>query len=292
MDGTVFNGDPAANGGAEIVVTDESGWFSSAPVRTGREDRPDTHGTYRAPTWRGAAVITLAGWLWAPNPVTRRAAEIRLAGLCSDPHALYPLRHNDTSTGEDSVRLVELDGPVLINQQGPRHAGWSLQLAAPDPARYSAYPNTLSTGLPRDGGGLDWDTGGLGSLDFTGGGLGGLDFGTPSSTGALTLTNPGSAPAWPAFTITGPVQFPEVIDPATGAGLAFAGDLAAGQRLVIDTHPHRRTVTRDGIGGFRPYLRQAAWLSVPPGGALTVAFRATSYTADALLTAAWHTTWW
>ncbi|MCO1575369.1 phage tail family protein [Crossiella sp. SN42] len=287
LDGVVFNGDPVLNQGAEIVVEEATGWSGSAAARTGRDERPQQHGTYRSPTFRQAAVITLSGWLWAASPATRLAAENRIAALCADPHRLYVLRHNDTTSGDDTVRQVELDGPVLLTPRRQLTA-FSIQLAAPDPVRYAPEPFTASTGLPLEGTGLDW-TAADGGLDWDNTGL---NWGKPASTGTLTMTNSGTAPSWPRWTITGPVASPEITDPATGRGLRLAADLGASQRLVIDTHPHRRSVSLDGMPGYRPYLVRADWMPIPPGQALTAAFRSGAPSAAALLTAHWSTAWW
>ncbi|MCP3801858.1 phage tail family protein [Allokutzneria sp. A3M-2-11 16] len=281
MDGTVINGAPNLNGGAEIVADEITGWAGSAAPRTSRPPRPARSGTYRSPTYRDARVITLAGWLWAPTPALRLAAEHRVAALCSAPDTLYPLRHNDVRSGEDLVATVELDGPVMVTTRTDHHAVWSVQLAAPDPLKYAPEPLITSTRLPIDGTGINWSTQGKG-VDWTGGGRGGIDWGTTTSTGTAVLRNPGTAPSWPHFTITGPVNTPEITDTATGRTLRYSGTLTAGETLTIDTHPHRRTVRLDGTW-VRPRLVSAEWFPLPPASRRSVSFRAARISREALL---------
>jgi hypothetical protein len=60
LDGLVFNGDPDADG-TEYLITTETGWSSSPPLRTTSTDRTGAHGAYPAPVWSGARIVDLSG---------------------------------------------------------------------------------------------------------------------------------------------------------------------------------------------------------------------------------------
>ena len=64
--------------GVEWWVTEETGWSSTPPVRLDLADRPQRDGTFDAPTFRGARVLTIEGTAVAPDPDSRERAKDRL----------------------------------------------------------------------------------------------------------------------------------------------------------------------------------------------------------------------
>lgn len=85
-----------------------------------------------------------------------------------------------------------------------------------------------------------------------------LAFGEPGSTGGLSVTNVGDAPAHPVIEFRGPVSRPSVTNLATGDVLEYDLPLAAGDVLVVDTRAG--TVT---LNGAASRLYTASNRSVP-----------------------------
>lgn len=54
--------------------------------------------------------------------------------------------------------------------------------------------------------------------------------------GVMTVTNQGDSPAYPVFTITGPVNFPTVTDVTTGQQFQVNATVGAGSQVIIDSN--------------------------------------------------------
>lgn len=91
------------------------------------------------------------------------------------------------------------------------------------------------------------------------------------------LTNTGTGPMWPVWTITGPASFPRV---GTAEGtLTYSGTLAAGEQLVIETDPARRRVYEASSGESRWALVSGAWLPIPRAERVPLVLAAEGMTA-------------
>lgn len=130
-----------------------------------------------------------------------------------------------------------------------------VQLRAKDPWAYSAE-HAGSTAMPEPGGGLVYP------LTYP------LTYGTAAVDGRVVLTNAGTAPSWPTYTVWGPIdaQGFELVDVATGRRLRYPYALAASSWLVIDTR--RGRVLEQGTSPRRNRLTRAQWSPVPAGGSL------------------------
>jgi hypothetical protein len=266
LDGITFDGRTPDSDGTVWTVETVRGWFGGTTPRADRTQRI-SGGSYPGSGIRNERLIELVGWSRSPDETAREHAMNKLGALCqgSDLHRLVCLR----STG-DLFAGVQLDDRVDPVPQPGGFLVWSLQLAAPDWVKYLLPARPYSTSLPVDAGGLDWEESGAGGLDWGTGG--GLDWGTPTSTGRMVLSNDiGTADTWPKFTIVGPVTNPVLLNVGTGEALAYGGALLAGDSLVIDTHPLRRSVTLNGTIDRRSSLA-AQWFPVPRGGTVEVSF--------------------
>lgn len=264
IDSLVFNDRDAF--GCEWVVDTETGWTGAAPPRTNRTARINAHGSYRSAVWRGDRTIALTGYCAAPDALSRRAAEQRIAAICADPDTLYTLRCNEESG--PLVADVELDDEVQVKILHERWFTWSVQFAAPDPRKYALDEQRMSTGLAHDAGdGLDFaqivapdSEGGL----FFGYGLDddGLQFGTSNATGFMNLSNVGTAPTTPVYTITGPLTNPMLT--TEFGSVRYNATLDEGEFVVID--PAAPSVLLGGVSSQRHLLNPAQFgaFSVPP----------------------------
>ncbi len=178
-----------------------------------------------------------------------------------------------TSTGAvaSTATFTTLRSANLVPPAGAAFATVSIDCGTVAVAQFVEIDNVLFQPI-----GLDWS-------DPVG-----LDWGSAGATGVMALTNPGTAPAWPVFTISAganPLVNPTITDQASGRSLRYSGTLLAGDVLVINTNPFARTVTLNGSGDRRPFLTRAEWFSVPKGTSAAIVFGADIYSATAQLSA-------
>jgi len=172
-------------------------------------------------------------------------------------------------------RLVE---PAPRNNTGI--AWYQAAFVALNPLIYSGTEHTASTGLPVSSGGLTLPV----TVPFS--------IGATFTTGRVTLTNAGTAPAGLRLRINGPVLQPRVAL-LTAAGtytLSFFLDLGVGQYLDVDTAA--RTVYLQGTASRRGFAAASdlGWPILPPGTS-ELAFFASTYDAAALLQVFWRDAW-
>lgn len=123
-----------------------------------------------------------------------------------------------------------LDGAVL---DGIAAIKATLQFKAADPYWYSAAPKT---------GSQEQQTGGAGWFPI-------FPLRVSASTvfANVEIVNNGDDVAWPIWTITGPGSTLILRNMTTGEELGVDCDLAAGEQLIIDTRPGKKTI-EDGSG--------------------------------------------
>lgn len=286
LDGLDLNGTPDVLG-REWFVTAEEGWSGSAPPRTNRTARLWADGSSRGRPFRNERIIRLDGTVACPTWETRRLAEYTLSALCSGPD-LYPLVcYEETGPW---LTWVELDDELKVSiAPGGYDLDFSIQLAAPDPRRYSLAESRAETTLPRrGGGGLTFDVPGVAGLDFTPDGMSGLDFGEPDTSGAVLVDNTGNAPAPLIIELHGPLVPPITVwRPDTAQRLIYQGQVYAGQQLVLDTG--RRTVALNGAN-YRHLLTVADWFSAPPGQTRVMWEHGGDFNPDARMVVRWRNT--
>lgn len=275
-------------GGWSANVDDDFGcrWVVTAQTfnsGSGRKlhvsERPFGMGAYRARSYSAARSDTMQGWCQAPDFAGSAAARDRLLGVFPDGAQLALVKSDGLSTRQLLVEL-NADAPKIDGWADAQGFDWQLPLYAADPrwldtAVQTAGPFTVG-GPATDG--LDWGSGGLDWANC------GLDWGSSGNSGVLSLSNLGTAPTWPVFTVVGPLTNPTFTNPATGDVIAYTGTVQAGQTLVIDTSPFTRSVTLNGVDRFG-FLASAQWIEIPPGGQVTVQF---SGTGAGTVTATWQ----
>lgn len=279
LGGLRFDPDRRDANGVLWFVSEETGFFG-APANTGETtQRLNQHGAFRSPGWKTERTISLKGHAFAGSyPALRRAVN-QITGLLNDPYDGAALTCY-TELGPLTAQ-VYLDGDILTTPLDIYNPGieWSLQLVAPDPRKYSTVERTFRADLPRfninDGLDFQVSTGsGPGlfttfalssptarGLDFTSG----LKFGESNATGFLQLTNTGTAPTSPTYTLYGPLTNPLIT--ATTAGqrseMRYNDTLGAHETVVID--PAAPSVLLEGTASRRHLLNPAqfAGFSIP-----------------------------
>lgn len=112
-----------------------------------------------------------------------------------------------------------------------------------------------------------------------------------TAVGALVVTNAGTGKAWPELTIIGPCANPSIIHQASGLGIFLNYTLTAGESLVIDTDPRKRTVKLGGTANRYSAVdsRTVFWPLLSGANTLQLGF--SSYSAPASLEVRWRDTW-
>lgn len=275
LDWLEFNPDVEDADGLHWIMTDIRGYFDSPAPRAQMSERVNAHGAFRGPNWRKARTISITGRCFAPDHVALRDAQARVAGICGAVDETYALTCYDESGV--TTCLVRLDDDILTKPLKTYHPAFefSIQLIAPDPRRYSNAIATSTTGLPRDGSGTGLDFAQLAELPGSGTGLyfgdgmptSGLVFGTATLSGGVRLTNSGTAPSSPIYTLRGPLTKPVLTatqpDGVSGQ-MKYNAELGPQDTVVID--PVTPSVLLGGTASRRHLLNPANFASffVPP----------------------------
>lgn len=125
-------------------------------------------------------------------------------------------------------------------------------------------------------------------------GSGGVFQITPSNeTGTATIANPGDVPAWPVWTVRGPLTSATIGVAAAEIEIPFP--LALGEWLQIDTRPDRQAVV-DHTGADRVAdLGAVSFTPVPKGQSVTLSIDAigtgTGFDVDVQLTPLYRRAW-
>jgi hypothetical protein len=205
------------------VVEEEEGWSSSPPARPTQEDKSVGDGAWAGPGFYGPRVVTLTGKAVANSQLDMLAAKDRLKSAVG-PRRLTRLQVDELHLSR--VAMVRLTDQIALTDIGPLAFSWSMILTAPDPRRYAAAADTVSTGLPTTAG-----TGRTYPRTYPrtyGGAIAG-------GAGSVSVTQAGDYDETPAVvTFWGPVTSPSVTHVQTGRSLVFDLTLADGEYLVVD----------------------------------------------------------
>ncbi len=280
-----FDPDRRDANGVLWFVSEETGFFG-APDNTGETtQRLNQHGAFRSPGWKKERTISLKGHAFAGSyPALRRAVH-QMTGMLADPWQDAALTCY-TELGPLTAQ-VYLDGDILTTPLDIYNPGieWSLQLVAPDPRKYSIVRRTFRADLPRfdTDDGLDFSVGrssppedvftvfaaapsdGVG-LDFHTDG--GLKFGESNATGFLQLTNTGTAPTSPTYTLHGPLTNPLITATTEGQRSEMRYNDTLGERESIVIDPSAPSVLLEGTASRRHLLNPAqfAGFAIPGVG--------------------------
>lgn len=268
---------------ADVQFTDLQGWLDKPNLRGSNTERPGRHGA-------------IAGRKHGDT----RTIEVELT-VAVDDEDMSILRaiddvcaYEDEPVEEPLVIWAGTVGPQLVSARLEKAAiptdhDWSighhrirLQWVATDPRRYhyEIYQSPV-LGMP---GGVT--TGITFPITFP------ITFGGGVASGSLALPNTGNAPAYPVFTLTGPLSAPVITRADTSQRLQFAPsfDLLEGQTLTVDTGT--RSVVLDGTVSRRDALIVADWFSLPRNSNTVITLGSTGpYDSAAGLSASYRMPW-
>jgi len=240
-------------------------WYDFDQDSDGLDARVDQNGSY-APDqiFSTEATPSLEGVFYGDS-----AAEVAMAKLW-----LRSLRNDGREvSAEWDDHGVITRRRVFVKRATPTHSAgragfrWAIDMLASDPGLYGPQTAAGPVGVATRGdGGVRFD-------EYTGRpaatGVGpGLVFPetygeTGTSTGRLTLVNPGLAPAWSTFTfVGGSTEGFTITRVSTGETVAVGRSIHRGAQVVVNFKTGRVTIDGDqnDISG---YLREADWWQTP-----------------------------
>ncbi|MFF8534089.1 phage distal tail protein [Streptomyces sp. NPDC015532] len=269
-----------------------TGWEELPALDSGSVNRADGHGSYPGHLLAQARTITLDDMV-VRAPSGTIGAAVRALNTATAP-------------GDDEQPLVawiDERGPLLAYARVVRRAipvgkgyalgtviGAAIQWEASDPRRYALVEQQAETRLPMPEPGLDWHVDpGPEALTYP------LAFGTPGSTGTVTATNDGDAPAHLLVRFRGPVELPSITNLRTGAVLEYDIALAADDELLVDTAAGTVTLNRTASRLYTATARSVPepLFTLTPGAA-SLTFRAAPGSSDprAACSLRWRSAYW
>lgn len=263
------------------------GWDELPSSRLDAEERPFSHGRFDTAVWADERIVTLQGQIVSQD---RDDLLHELAAVMTWP----------TMAGSTETLTVTRAGRTLTAQarltafKTPTDGTWSVgavpfvvEWRCRDPYRYGT-PVEVETGFARDLSGLRFPL----FTDGAGAATGVLTFGDPGDeTGMVSVSNPGTADAWPVFRVAGPVPSAgfEIATVENSDLLRFRGGVADGSVLTI--LPADGLVTLDGQDRLTS-LTSRDWAPVPPGATRTYHFRPLGGDSTAVLSVELSPTYW
>jgi len=274
---TVYSAAVPDAGGVMRAFSILKGWEGGGPVKGQSLERAQSDGAFAERAFRAGRTIVLGGVTECPTRALAAAEALSLSALLGDgSFGDFVVDDPDMVTLRSSVRhgiepMVEWDNHYMIE--------WQFGFLAPDPLRYGDWV-TASTGFLVVSGGLRFPL----YSDGDGADLGALDYGVSSTTGTLTLTNPGTATTPIQHVIAGPVDADgfDIINTATGRRLTYQGSIPTGSSLVLDGRTG--AVLLDGQSERGTLLTSRDWPVCAAGASVSLFFRYRGGIADGTLT--------
>ncbi len=271
-DGLVF-GD-----GTDIDVVDIQG-LDLPDMRTSDQDVPGSHGLLAGLDRLAGRTVTLGLNVFEGNETDLYASLHALSKATGPRDVEFPLSFQ---VGNQTPMRV-MCRPRRRNVPVTWSHLWSfvpasVQFEASDPLIYSdaELMDTATAALSTAGWSYDR------SYDWSYG----TDLNPPKVAHAY---NEGTAPTWWRAAVVGPCASPTIYSSAGGA-VSWNGSLAAGETLIFDSHPSKRTVAIDGTASRYLYLDAAStWFPINPG--LTDISLASS-DGNGTMTLYWRHAWW
>ncbi|WWT39775.1 minor tail protein [Microcystis phage Mwe-JY05] len=211
-------------------VSKARGWRGTAKPRTNRDARTTASGASRGAAYRDERIITLTGQVRCPTPAIRADTEERLAQLLPDRDDvdLWPLWRTGEN-GIPQVRYVELDDEIEPIPVGRSWLDWTIQLAAPDPRKFTTW-ESVQVGPP---------TAGSGGVVSTGSGVvstgSGVQAGVSGQPALARITGGGSALNPVVYQLVGPQTDVTVADTFGSARHRWYGEIPDGMSVFVNT---------------------------------------------------------
>ncbi len=277
LPGHIQYGDLLLGPGTPVRWKSVTGWEDTPGNDSGTVARADGHGAYPGRLLAQTRTITVTDVVIRTEPGAMSTAVRTLSASTAlrDDEIPLVIKLDDAPALMCWARCLRRSVPVTSGYRIGVAEGGALQFEATDPRRYALVEQRVEARLPRPEPGLDWHPAPGEGLVWP------LDFGTPGSTGGMTVTNEGDAPAAPLIEFRGPVDRPSLTNVSNGDVIEYDIVLDAADVLLVDTAAG--TVT---LNGTASRLDTATSRSVPeqsfiltPGTA-SLAFRAAPGSSD------------
>lgn len=214
--GLVFSGDVRSPSGFFYdTLTD---WYSLSDSKSPVNERKQAHGAFGiAADYRQSLAISFHGSYIPAGDGTVARAQVRAAkgALKLALGANRPVLGTYTDDDESTHRYLSVRSLSIEDDFGQPYLDFSVDMIAPDPLAYGDTA-TSQTGPAVSGGGLTWPLGTASSGLWE-------DWGVDGSSGRVTVTNDGTAPAWPVLRAVGGMS-----------GGFIATDQTVGQQVRFD----------------------------------------------------------
>jgi hypothetical protein len=272
---TFYGGDTG-----RFTIATLDGWEGLPDPREEFDDRPQAHGSFDAPPMSGPRRVIVSGLCASSVERDTMLIELGATMTFADPDSRV-----EDLTIDYAGRI--LTAGARLNRYKPFTSGlwasgafgWKAEWVCPNPLRYGARVAASAT-FPVAVGGLRWPL----YSDGAGANVGAMDYGPTSTTGRLTLANPGTATATIQHEVVGPVDSAgfEIIE-INGLGrLVFAGAVPTATPLLLDGATGQ--VLLDGTSDRSTEMAVQDWPTVPKGGSVELFFRPMGSTSAATLT--------
>jgi len=269
--------------GTPYGVTAAPGFLDLSGVRANFTPRARAHGGYTEPHFGGGAVLDLELDISASGATTFAAAVAALEAGTYPQTGTRPIwwRIPGHPLLTMAVQCLRRSIPLETAYEFGLASKAALQFYAPDPLKYGA-PLSASTGLPTTSGGLVYP------LAYP------LAYGSPV-TGRVSCANAGSAPTWPVFTVTGPIDAAgwQVTCIEDGVTATYTGPLGSLDSVVYTPSTGRATLNVTADRSNLLSCTSYPFPQIPAGSTRTYAFTTLGgYYAGASMAAAWSPAYW
>jgi len=264
-----------------VGITTEIGGLDAPDLTESAENLVQEDGGVHGDFFHNRRPLTFEGLLLNPqDPTERNTRMLKMTGATNAMRADATLRFQPSG-----MEMLRTD---VRRQNGPRFSGawqktFQVGLVAEDPRIYSDTVYTQQTpaslvGVPPQGRAFPE--------------TGNIVYGSGDTSGQLFITNSGNTTTYPIISITGPGNFPAVINATSGYTMYFSGALSASDTIVIDTNPLRRTVILNNALSVYSRLQfstSTIWGLLPGANDIRLTFA--SFSTGAGMAIQWQNAW-
>jgi hypothetical protein len=262
------------------VITEVSG-LDAPEMSESAENLVQEDGGMHGDFFYNRRPVVIDGLLLNPlDAAERNARMLKISAAADAMRSDALLRFQPT--GMEMLRMS------VRKQNGPRFAGqWQktcqVGLVADDPRIYSDEVYSASIEAALTGSSIQGRT-----FPETGT----ISYGAGDTAGQLLITNTGNTTTYPILTITGPGNFPALINATTGATMYLTGALTSTDSITIDTNPLRRTIILNNALSVYSRLKfvDSTWWGLVPG-VNDIQLTFASFSTGAAMGIQWRNAW-
>lgn len=254
-----------------------AGW-DSADLGEDAQKRTGADGMWDAPNYYGGRTITFDGLIEAPDAASLQAAKDQLAQALPARGRLVTFTVNTPTPTRVYARR---SGRLMLADQTDTVADVSVSMLAPDPRRLADDELSASAAVGALPGGLAFPLA-----------LPAVFPAADTSASYFDVVNAGDYEAPVVVRIVGPGRGLGIANLTTGQSLTYAGDLATGDALVVDTGAGTAVLNGTTYRPPAPGSTVTARFLLPPGTShMQFVGSRTVPDVTPLLTMTWRSAW-